>query len=535
MADKLKEIPGKILEWWNKFTNKQKTIIVAITAVVIFTFVIIVYTFTRPQYTHLKTFDSSAEAAEVISILDDAEITHRESDNLLTIEVLTSQISQANYALASAGYVPDAVKPSDYLSGGMSTTSWQLQKNYAIYMGDYMASMFKSLSFVKDAKVVVTLADQSGTLWAQQQKEESSAYIQLNLSETCTPAQAAAVARSAATVLGNSTTSNITIMDYDGNLLFAGGDDYAYGGIANSLQELREQESNRVENQTKRVLYGTGQFQSIEVRTHLEMDFAEYQNKIREYSAPDGMTDGMKSHESILESSSTNGVAGIPGTDSNGGDLTDTMNPDYSSSETSQTEVSRDFLPNIADSSVNIPPGVVDYSTSSMAITMVTYREYNEETVRSQGLLDGGMTWEQFKEENRADVRMTVEDEYYELAAMATGIARNNIVILAYESPIFIDRERMNIGLTDIFSIVMIVLILGLLGFVLLRSMGSRKQTEEEEDLSVEGMLQSTTEPMEDIDVEAKSETRKLIEKFVDENPEAAANLLRNWLNEDWG
>ena len=28
---------------------------------------------------------------------------------------------------------------------------------------------------------------------------------------------------------------------------------------------------------------------------------------------------------------------------------------------------------------------------------------------------------------------------------------------------------------------------------------------------------------------------RKLIEKFVDENPEAAANLLRNWLNEDWG
>ena len=30
-------------------------------------------------------------------------------------------------------------------------------------------------------------------------------------------------------------------------------------------------------------------------------------------------------------------------------------------------------------------------------------------------------------------------------------------------------------------------------------------------------------------------ETRKLIEKFVDENPEAVANLLRNWLNEDWG
>ena len=39
---------------------------------------------------------------------------------------------------------------------------------------------------------------------------------------------------------------------------------------------------------------------------------------------------------------------------------------------------------------------------------------------------------------------------------------------------------------------------------------------------------------IENIDVETKSETRKMIEKFVDENPELAAALLRNWLNEDW-
>ena len=41
-------------------------------------------------------------------------------------------------------------------------------------------------------------------------------------------------------------------------------------------------------------------------------------------------------------------------------------------------------------------------------------------------------------------------------------------------------------------------------------------------------------EELEDIGVSEKSETRMLIEKFVDENPEAVANLLRNWLNDDW-
>ena len=65
--------------------------------------------------------------------------------------------------------------------------------------------------------------------------------------------------------------------------------------------------------------------------------------------------------------------------------------------------------------------------------------------------------------------------------------------------------------------------------------MAGRKVVSEEEELSVENLLQSTpTVSVEDIELETKSETRKLIEKFVDENPEAAANLLRNWLSEDW-
>ena len=42
-------------------------------------------------------------------------------------------------------------------------------------------------------------------------------------------------------------------------------------------------------------------------------------------------------------------------------------------------------------------------------------------------------------------------------------------------------------------------------------------------------------EELEDIGFSEKSEARLLIEKFVDENPEAVALLLRNWLNEDWG
>ena len=83
----------------------------------------------------------------------------------------------------------------------------------------------------------------------------------------------------------------------------------------------------------------------------------------------------------------------------------------------------------------------------------------------------------------------------------------------------------------------MILLILGVLAFVVLRSMWTKKEAveEQQEELPVESMLQSTPEAVvETFEVETKSEQRQMIEQFVDENPEAVASLLRNWLNEEW-
>ena len=77
-------------------------------------------------------------------------------------------------------------------------------------------------------------------------------------------------------------------------------------------------------------------------------------------------------------------------------------------------------------------------------------------------------------------------------------------------------------------------LVVLLLGFVVFRSTRPAEVIETEPELSVESLLQSTKDELEDIGVQQKSDTRLMIEKFVDENPEAVANLLRNWLTEDW-
>ena len=533
MADKLKEIPAKILEWWNKFTTRQKSIIIGAVAVVVFAFAIIMYVMTKPQYVRLISCETTAQASEIIDTLDSAGITHRESNDGLKIDVESSQQSAANLALGSAGYVPDALDLNDYLGGSMSTTATDKERLYNSYLEKYITQTIEAQSAVKSAKVHLSFPKDNGTLAAQ--KEEASAFIQLELDGTFTSANAAALAKCVATWLRNDTTANITIMDTDSNLLFAGGDDYSTAGIANSMQELQNQAESMIANQVKKVLLGTKQYNDAAVTSHLSMDFSDYKETVKEYYANSGRDEGMLSHEETYESENTNDGGGVPGTTSNGESGNATyVSPDSSNSSSSTSETSRDYLPNESIKDTVTPAGGINYTNSSISIAAITYKEIHYEDVKRQGLLDG-TTWDEYKSQNSADTKMTVDQDMYSLVANATGINESNITIIAYESPIFYDKESSPVTAQNVLSVLMLLLILGLLAFVILHSMRTRQAVQQEEEVSVENMLQSTPEAeLEDIDVESKSETRKMIEKFVDENPESAAALLRNWLNEDW-
>lgn len=533
MADRLKEIPAKILAWWNKFTARQKSVIIGIAAAVVFTFAIFVYVISKPQYTQLIECDTTSEAADIIEILESNSIAHRESTSGLKIEVETQDVSKANIALGAAGYVPDDYTLDDVISGSLTTTAADTDKRYKLYLEKKLEGDFKTMSMIKDARVNLTIPQQDGTLIAQ--KYESSAYIQLELDGTFTSANAATLAKATATALGNATTANITIVDNDANLLFAGGDEYSTAGVANSMQELQNQAEAQVANEVKKVLLGTRQYNNIEVSSHLSMDYANYQKTIKEYYANDDRTEGMKASEQTFESESESGVGGPPGTDSNGSDLDTYVYQDSENSTTSQKETDVQYLPNESLSYSEVAAGAIDLDNSSVSIAAIKYRILREEDAETQGLLEG-LTWEEYKLANSEDVRIEVDADFYSLVANTTGISEDKITIIAYESPLYYDKESMTLSGTTIMSVVLFVLIIGLLAFVVLRSMAaSRRETSEEEELSVEDLLQSTPESeLEDIDVETKSEIRMMIEKFVDDNPEAAAALLRNWLNEDY-
>lgn len=535
MVDKIKQIPAKFFEWWNKYTSKQKTIIILILAGVILTFAILVTILTRPRYEHLITCESTKESSQIIELLDAASpaIDYVYSEDGYQIKVEKSQIGQAR-VLMGANNIPTArMGIDDVTQGGLSTTESDKVKRYIALQEDMLEGDLENLEYIKSAFVDLDIPEDDGTMIAQNQ--DASAAIMLDLEEPLTNDQASNIAQYVKTALGNEKIQTITIIDTEGNLLFSGDDTSSITGNANSQFTVKQQTEAVLQNNIKKVLLATNEFNLVEASSNLDLDFSSVEETEHLFFPADGQTQGVLSHEDIYEAETSGGVGGVPGTDSNNEDNTDYVINDYESSSSTTSEISRDYLPNENVKLTTIPPGLIKYGSSSISVAAIKYRVLKEEDAKNQGLLDG-ISWEEYKAQNQERTKLTVDEDLVDIVAKASGISPENISFIAYEEPMYIDSEGLAMQAADILQIVLIVLILALLAFVIIRSLRSEKQANEEEEVSVETLLQSTPQPaLEDIEGESKSETRKLIEKFVDENPEAVANLLRNWLNEDWG
>ena len=538
MVDRLKEILQRVLEWWNKFTAKQKTIIISVAAGVILALAILATILTRPKYETLITCESAKEASEITELLEGEAIPYITTDDGLIISVQKQDIATATLLLGANNYPADSYSLESALAGGLSTTESDTQKTYKLYQETHLQEIMEATEYVKKAYVTLSIPDNDGTLLAKE--EESFASVWLELNDTLPEGVAENFARNIATALGNKTTENISIIDSAGNLLFSGAEAAeANSGTVNTTNQiaLKTQAEAALKKEVAQVLLGSNLYEDVKVSPNLRMDFSSFKETNHTYTQADENGTNVLAHESTYEAEGTGGAGGIPGTDTNQEETTYVME-DGNASNYSVTEESRDYLPGERITDRVTPPGAIDYANSSIGITASHFVIYKEDDVRAQGLLDG-ITFDEFILQNSEMVKKEVDEEMITLVANATGIPTANISIVAYDVPIFQPREGLDLSASNIAQIVLIVLILALLGIVVLTTFRRNKEEEtpEETELSVDDLLATTQEhqTVEDIDLETKSEVRLMVEKFVDENPDASAQLLRNWLNEEWG
>ena len=415
-----------------------------------------------------------------------------------------------------------------------------MKKKYILYLESRLEQDFiQNFDAVTSAKVKLNIPDNDGTLIGNQ--EPSSAWILLTLAENgkFDEDNAAFLAKAVSVAIGNDDTNNIVILDTEGNMLFAGGEDTTTSGMASTQLSVKSKAEQLVKSEVKKVLLGTNLYDNIEVASNLVMDFNNEKVVDHQYTPAEDQTQGVLSHEDTYNAENINGVSGIPGTDTNADDETTYVTQDNTNSTSTITEESRDYLPNEKITTKESIPGAIKYSDSSISVSAINYVVLRENDYRPQD--HENVTWEDFKAANTQPTAEAVPEEMINVVSKATGIPVENVAMAAYTEYVFFDKTGANIGVTDILQILLILVILALLAFIIFRSMFANKKPKEEEEpapepLSVEQLLESTPDEMlEDIEMDTGSETKRLIEKFIDENPEAAATLLRNWLNEDYG
>ncbi|MGN0141355.1 MAG: flagellar basal-body MS-ring/collar protein FliF [Roseburia sp.] len=533
MPEQLQKIGNQALDWWKKFNTKQKALLISIVAVIVIALVILAAVMSQPNMVTLITCEDTKQAGEVKTLLTDEGIDYELSQDGLVFKVDAKNLADAEILLGSNSIPTTGYDISNVTSGGFSSTEADKTKLYRLYLEERFADRLEGLSNVESATVNLDIPADDGTILARDQ--ETSAAVILTLSGEMTEEQAATVAQYIATEVGNSSTDKITILDSDSNALFIGGSEDSTIGTASSQYSLRSKLESSIKSEVRSVITSSSMFEGVEIAMNLDMNFDAKSVATHEYYAPDGQTNGMIGSQSTYESESEGGAAAEPGTDSNGDNTTYVIQDnEYTHSTVSDSTINYQNNERITNETSGV--GTINYDSSTISLMLTRYVVYKEDILRASGALDN-MTFEEYEAANGDPVRVDVDPDYYTMVANATGFSEDNITIIAYEKPLF-QYSSGGRSWSDYMQIILAVLVFLLLGYVVFRSTRKEKVPEMEEELSVESLLESTKENQEDnladIGYSEKSEVRLLIEKFVEENPEAAAALLRNWLSDEW-
>lgn len=524
----MEQITNQVTEKWNSLEKKQKIEIGVAAAAIIIAIAVIVFLTTRTQWRRLYESDLDAKStAEVTAVLDDNNIKYNVINDGGNVEIDDKQFADAKMALSQAGVPQTEYTFTEAITNSLSTTKDEKTAKLNQLKKTDLQSTLKQMDGIEDARIELVVPQETNSFLQSQQESKASAV--LTLSKNLTSKQSEGIATLIASSVQNLDVKNVVIMDTEGNTLYSGTEE-GTGAASSKQQELKASAEEAIKAKVNDLL--GGMYDDVRISPNLVLDFNQYQVTEENYTVQGSdESRGIVSQESTTSQSSTNeGTGEEPGVTTNGGDVPTYQVNGGSTSESKSNTKDIIYSPDkkVSTSVKNL--GDVDLDKSSLAVHVYKNKIYREEDTDLQG-----MTWSEFKVAHSEKTALTVDDNVLSALKSATGL--QDVVINAYENPIFLDQEAYQIDYKDYLPFILIVLIIIVIAIAIMRFRKHEEVVEVEPELEVEEMLKAAKEQVELEEIELKEtlETKRQIDKFVDEKPEAVANLLRNWLTEeDW-
>lgn len=538
MQERIKEVPAKFVEFWNKYTGKQKSIIIAVICVVLLAIGVTAYFVSRPTWVKFEAFRNVDDANAMTGALTDAGIKWKASSDGLTLYVHDKDYTNALYTMSDNNLVDTGYSWDKAFDNSMSTTESEKSQKRLLALQSELRNSMLHYSFIEDADVFIDVPETTYSVLDEEGKTSVTAQITLNEKnkDLMTTGTAQSLAYWLANAVGTD-VENVLINDSELTCWYNGSTQSGLGGYmaGGSVDEYCEKLRSTIAANVTDLLVALD-YDEVKVGTQgiqFNLDMAERVSKT--YSVDEGREYGYPTKLYNYKSEGSNGVGGEPGTGSNDDDTDTVINAGTRSGSSVTIEKLEGLLTNETIENIKHETPTIETDQSSIGVVVLQYQVYDEETLEADGTLDN-MTFDEFMAANSERTPIELTAEQMQMLSDATGVDVGRITVVAYQVPKFVEKTRSSRGIQDYLMIILAVLIIALLIFVVLRGTAPVKVSDEEPELSVEQLLATTKEnqSLEDIEFSDKSETRKLIEKFVDENPEAVAQLLRNWLNDDW-
>lgn len=535
MHEKLLKYKGQISEKWGETDKGLKIKISVISVGLVVILALLLYISFKPNWIVLTSNADVGVVGKMETLLTTNNITSRLIDRATGIEVKESDLNKAKIAIAGSDITKDAINFTDATASmGIGMTEGDKNEQYKRIKEAEMKQLIETFENVKEATVMLALPDE--TVIFNNDKKIASAGVTLSVTDQFTREQGSIIANLIASGVEGISAENVEIADTKGNTLYSNDEngEYSYTRQEEIERAKRDEISEKIQDSLDPL------YDEIKVLSSIKFDWNKKQEKSTTYTPPiDDATVGVPRTSNEETESVVNGTAGAePGVAAN-----DQNPPNYAlgGNEQGQYDASKnqtDYIYNSHEQTNEVAVGTILPEQSSIAVTVYRHRYFNEEILEEDGTINNEMTWEQFKEENKVPTIIEIDEQV--LATVRTGTGIENITITGYESPMFIDKITVPMKIEQIVILLVLALLIILLAIALIKKTQPDEIEEVEPEISIEDLIATNKREDEEIAeklamiTEIESEFKTKINDFIDKKPEVAAQLLKNWLNDEW-
>ena len=550
-TSKLKGLWEKIKDFFKNMSKKLRIILAAALAVILIVIILAAVLLNREQpYTALYQDMTPSEVQEVTTYLQNSGFTNFRVENN-TIMVPNDQYPSLIAQLAMQGYPKDGTLYGSYWEhvGAMSTTS-ERDTAYLISTMEKLETSIRTMNNVVDATVQITPGE-NRTYVLEDVSTQTSAWVKVTMrsGEMLDDQTAEAIRLMVSKTWSGMTVDDVVLTDTMGNT-YSGGSVASASDSLELQRLLQEHEANRIRTEVKHVLDKAYGADNVQVSVGVSVDVSRRYTESTYYHQPENSYEngGLIGHELGYFALTRDGyqlVGGVPGTTS------DSDIPTY------VADLAQDTQDNDAVVSSYEKENKIDETKEQIEFLAPTVSDISiAVTINENGNTAANVNVEQLQHHVAMAANIGGEDPEARVSVLFLPFPVEDVPEPTRGNFLgFIPPEVMPFVIIALAALLLIVVVI----VVVLNTRKKKKREQEEEDQRIiEEQLRELGDsgalaelgivpPLEvdengepipptagadimEINTEKSMELRKAVRQFVQNNPEVAALMLKNWL-----